>query len=194
MSHSSLYPSFAIIRYEHDNLVHKMTLPVVIDTGGWTIGQEPNVVRHNLGEVPFSTAVVELTDLLLPLFFTDTEFLDAEIWAYETEESDPVWVYSFAIGEPGTGGGATQKMNQAVYSFRTTNGGLFKLFLMETYTTLSINLRQPISTLAGDNLAIATYIVGATSWVWARDNGKPISPLWFTSKINDALRKRRLSL
>lgn len=191
MAVHSLAPGFIEVQYTFSNLLHKMRIPV-IPSVGWATGVQPNLVRKNGADVLMGVAVDELVVLLRPLFANTTEFTKAEAWFYPTGANDPIWVYTHAIGLTGTNAGANVASSQIVISFRSLVGGIAKLYLMEGVFTPNVRNSYPFG--AGPTTNLTNYMIGATSWWYARDNGALIVPLWSSSKTNDKLRKIRLNM
>jgi len=187
----SLAPGFVEIHYTYSQLLHKMRLPVIPDAS-WAVGVEPSLVQKNGVSVDFSTAIDAFVTLLRPLFANTTEIIKADAWFYPVNAPDPIWVYSHPIGLLGTGVTANLLAGQMVISFRTILGGIMKLYLMEgSYTT---NARNSYPFGAGNLTNLTNYMIGVTSWIYGRDNGALIVPMWATTKANDALRKIRLNM
>lgn len=191
MAGHSLSPGFIEIQYTYSNLLHKMRLPVQ-PGNGWATGVEPNLVQKNGVDVPMSTAVDAFITLIKTMFNAATEFVKAEAWFYPTGAGDPIWVYTHALGVAGTAGTPNTNMAQGVITFRTLIGGVFKLYLMEGAFTVNSRNSWPFG--AGNPTNVANYLIGSTSWVYGRDNGSLVVPMWFTTKTNDKLRKIRLSM
>lgn len=81
-------------------------------------------------------------------------------------------------------------MSQTVITFRTYNGGIFKLYLMEAVATVNQVISAPFPAGATKNLS--DHLIGTSSAVCGRDNGFPLAPLRSLGKTNDALRKKLL--
>jgi hypothetical protein len=193
MTQYSLYPGFVKIRYNFSNLEHTMTIPCE-PVDGWEVGSEPELRINATTTIDLSGAVDALMTVLRPYFGSSTEFQSAEAWFFESEEGDPVWVYTYAISLVGTSATQSLAYSMQVMTFRTQLGNLFKLYLMEVGTTALTPFKNPAPFPAGAAKNIADYISGTTSWVKARDGSKPLAPLALLGKTSDAIRKIRLLL
>lgn len=193
MTQYSLYPGFVKIFYNFSNMIHTMTIPVE-PVAGWEVGTEPELRINASTTVSLSSGITSLMGVIKPYFGSGTEFQSAEAWFYESEEGDPIWVYTYPIAQAGTS--ATQSLAYAmqVMTFRTALGNLFKLYLMEVATTALTPFKNPAPFPAGAAKNIADYIVGSSSWIRARDGSKPVVPLALLGKTSDAIRKIRLLL
>lgn len=187
----SLSPGFVELQYTYLGLLHKMRIPVT-PAVGWTTSVEPDLVRKSGAVVDMSTAVDELIVLLRPLFQNTTEFTKAEAWFYPGGASDPIWVYTYAIGLLGSNAGTNVQSSQSVVSFRSSIGGIAKLYLLEGVFVANVRNSYPFG--AGNITNLTNYMIGATSWWYARDNGSLVVPIWNTSKTNDKIRKIRLNM
>jgi hypothetical protein len=127
-----------------------------------------------------------------PMFSSLTTIISAEFWYQPTPTSDPIWIYEHPINLPGTTGATSVSMGQIVITFRTALGGLARLYLMEPAAAHTVNVRVNGTALTGTNLAISNYVKGPTSVFLGRDNAALMVPIFYTTKINDALRKRRM--
>lgn len=191
MAVHSIQPGFIEIQYVYSNILHKMRIPVIPDSG-WVIGTNPDLFRKNGALVAMGAAVDEFIAVLKPLFSSSTDFTKAEAWFYPDGVDNPVWVYTHAIGLPGTNAGANVQSSQQVITFRTLQGGIAKYYMMEGVFTPNVRNSYPFG--AGVITNLSNYLIGATSWSVGRDNGTLVVPMWATSKTNDAIRKLRLSM
>lgn len=190
---NSLSPAFLKLFYTFSAITHVMTLPV-IPNGAWTPGVEPDLLTYGGGSQSLSGCMSLLMPVIRPFFGTGTEFNRVEAWSKPTPESDPIWTYTETIGLAGSAASASANNLQGVVTFRTDAGGLFKLYMMEMQSGQNVNLRDPypFTTTLATNLA--NMLQASTSFVYGRDGGKMVVPLYYTTKYNDALRKRRLGL
>lgn len=193
MAVNNLKPGFIQIHYTTSLIPHKMTIPVV-PLPGWIPGNEPTLETNGVVDKIMSTAINEFIVLIKPFFAATTEFHRAEAWFYPAGVDDPVWVYTHIIGVVGTGAGAFAAASQGVLTFRTGLGGIYKLYMMEITSSIAINSRDAYPFGSALNTNLATYLLGSGGWVFGRDNETLVVPLNYTTKTNDALRKRRLGL
>lgn len=191
MAHNSLWPGFVKISYTNNLIQHNMTLPLQ-PVPGWTSGVAPELVTKSGGTLSAALAVTGIMTAMRPAFATTTLFDAAEFWFYDDPDSDPVWVWTEPIGLAGTSASAVMPMGQAVMSFRTVHGGIYRMYLMEPSLLFTINTRQAWPAFPAVGAAIANYVIGNSSVVRGRDNGNVVIPMWNSVKTSDAIRKKRL--
>jgi hypothetical protein len=189
MSHG-LARAFCKIQYTQNLLLHVQTLPLAY-VGTAIPGVEPDVSPKVGADIPFSTFVDAYTDLMQPLYGTDTAISTAEFWFMPTDTSDPIWIWTEAVGKAGTATTASADLLQSVMTFRTALGGLFRLYNMEISGEIPVNYRSVWPFSAGPYLNMANYLIGDSSPVIGRDDASLVVPIAFTTKYNDALRKKR---
>jgi hypothetical protein len=152
----------------------------------------PDLVTKNGSTITLAAAVTELLAVVRPFFHTSIDFIAAEAWFTPTLSSDPIWVYTHAIGLAGLSATAVTFMSQTVLSFRTLLGGIAKIYFMEA--SVSINTRASFPFGAGPTTNLANYATGGTSIWRGRDDSVLVVPMWQTTKTNDAIRKKRLNM
>lgn len=192
MAHSTLYPAFVKLFYVFSGITHIMNIPCLPSPSPIIIGEEPSVLPKVGAAKTFTMAINELVTYFKPLFHSGTEFSNAEFWYYPTEESDPVWVYTANVAQSGTNPNANVVMSQYVMTFRTGEGGIYKMYLMEPSTTVAMNVRDAYPFNQVSVQALAGWIIGNGGWIVGRDGGYPATGIMLSTKVNDALRKKRL--
>lgn len=191
MAINDISPGFVIITYSLALRIHKMTLPVRPVTPDPLI--TGNLLENNSGTpVSLGGSVDALIAIIKGFFNTGAEFVSAELWSKPTPADNPLFIESYAIGVVGTSPTATQTDGQAVLTHRTTGGGLHRLYLMES--SFVANTRETAPFVSGALNTLSQYMRGNAGWITGRDNARLSAPIAFTTKVNDALRKRRLNL
>lgn len=193
MAHNSLYPAFAILYYTFSNLTHKMTIPLSAPQS-WVVGEDPELVLKNGVAGQFSASMDTLVGHLRDVHGATTEFNRAEFWGYPDSESDPVWVYSHPLALAGTAASGGTQSAQFTITFRTAGGGIYRLVQMEQSTVFPVNIRNSVPIGNGPLDDIVDYAVSPTSCIRGRDGEALVVGINYTSKTNDAIRKRRLGL
>lgn len=191
MAHNSLSPAFVKLYYNISSITHVQTIPVQ-PSGTPTVGTEPNVVPASGGPIALSQFITDYMVVFRPMFSSLTTIQSAEFWYMPTPTSDPIWIYDHPINLAGTTGATSTLMSQGVLTFRTALGGIFRWYGMELAAGFALNQRIAGTSLTSQTLALSNYLKGSTSCFLGRDNAKLMVPIWYSSKINDALRKRRL--
>lgn len=114
----------------------------------------------------------------------------AEIWKYEAGTFVADFITAVSIAFAGTRVATPVVNSQMIMSFRTTEGGIAKLSLLETPNVAGAPDSPPYAEAGLDALADA-FIDGTFPWV-GRDNGFPFVSLRLFPGQNEALFKKRL--
>jgi hypothetical protein len=191
MAHNSLSPAFVKLYYNFNNITHVQTIPV-IPSGTPTVGSLPNVTPITGSPITFAQFMTDYMVVFRPFFHNLTTIQSAEFWYQSTPTADPIWIYDHPINLTGSSGSVNTSMGQIVLTMRTALGGIYRWYAMEPSSALPLNVRTPGAALATTVLALSNYLKGSTSCVYGRDNASLQVPIFSTTKINDALRKRRL--
>lgn len=191
MAQNDLSPGFVILFYQVGTRQHRMVLPVkpIAPVPG-TIGNE--LEQKDGDPQSFVTAITAFFLLIKGFYNTGADFIRAELWSKPTPESNPIFVEVHEITDNGTSATATQVDGQAVLTHRTAAGGIHRLYLMES--TFPANTREAAPFASGGLNSLSNYLTGDDSVIFGRDNAPLIAPVAFTTKVNDALRKKRLQL
>lgn len=113
----------------------------------------------------------------------------AELWAYEASSFEASFVSSYAIGVAGNGAGTNQSAGQVIMTFRTREGGILKLNLMETNVASGVQISA--AALTGTLGGIANIVAGdGNVWI-GRDTSAPFAVIAAYPGQNEALFKRR---
>ncbi len=192
---NSLAPAFIKLRYSTIvsaiSMTHVMVLPVmeVSDDGDNTL-----LLRKGATSQLWTTCVDDLVLVLKPLFSAAgvTTFDFADLYLQADANSTPVFTSTHLIAVTATGGTGTVSELMETYSFRSADGGKFKLLLLEGLAT--VNNRHTYGTLSAAQKALVDFLIGNNSFVHARDNSYLQTFLFQTTKTNDILRKKRMGL
>lgn len=137
-------------------------------------------------------AVTDWVNILAPIFDADDTVFDFyEVWAYEPQSFDGTFITTANLGVPGTnsGAGVGTAAGQDIYVFRTQEGGIMKINLMESKS--GVGASNGYSQLAGPTLALVDYVLSNNNWIVARDTSYPIAFKRRFPGQNEALFKRR---
>lgn len=80
-----------------------------------------------------STAFVDVFKAILSL--ADQEILYAELWAYTPGTFDAQYISTETINTAGTNGGSSTAAQQDIWTFRTLEGGIMKIYTQECIDT-----------------------------------------------------------
>lgn len=141
--------------------------------------------------VDLQTSVTALVNLLKPLYnATYTTFDYAECWKYTAGTFESIFISSMTIAAAGTGGSGNLVAGQDIYTFRTFEGGIFKLSLQENIGNVSESV--PYAGLDASNQALVDFFTAdANSHYLARDTSYPLQFLRLHPGTNEALFKDR---
>lgn len=128
--------------------------------------------------------------LLQPCFPATATFNRAELWLYDDGTNDAAFQSSYTIGLGGTGAGASLTDGQARWTFRSQNGGVAFLDMMEMNNAVTPRLAYPSGVAVFDD--VADFLVALDSPAIARDNGYLFVPNALLVGTNEALFKDRL--
>jgi hypothetical protein len=171
-------------------LSHQQRLNVRI-SGTPTPGEIfPNIdaLRRDDTPVALDEEVDDWVALLQPLFSNLTTFVNAELWKYEALSFESSFVGVYTIGLAGTSGTA-QPAGQAIMTFRTNEGGIMKISLMECNIAPAVSVTYPNLSVAGKALADAVQF-GTSPWL-ARDTSYPFAFIALHPGQNEVLFKKR---
>lgn len=179
------------ISYTVDGDQHKQRLNVDV-SGTPAVGADPTTVdllRRSGLTCTLDVAVTEWIDLLKVRFATTASFDAYILWSYTPLTTDRSYVTSGTIGTAGTAVAASTIAHQETYTFRTFEGGIMRLVMLESTATSLV--RIPYASAVTSAKAIFDYVTASTNWVLARDTSYPISSLNLTGGQNEAVFRKR---
>lgn len=190
MAANSLFPGFVKIFYTTNGHQHIMTQPVDPYVGvGGAFGL--NTGNPGPGYFPWTAGIDAFVAVLRPLIHSSSSINRAELWTLAAPGADPIYQDTHEIELAGTSATVPQPNSQLVVSFRTTTGGLLRVYVMEGSNTVNQELFPPV----WGNTIIANfvnYIASNTGYLKGRDGGQPKVGIRLLTKTNDALRKKYL--
>lgn len=138
--------------------------------------------------------LVELwTDNVVPFYSNNAPgsvWTGAELWRYTFETFDAEFISAYSFSKAGTSGSAPSEASQSIVTFRTTEGGIFKLSFMESVIVPGSIDPLPISNAALDSLVDDVVLGTVYPWI-ARDGGWPFAVLRHFPGQNEAIWKKR---
>lgn len=180
------------IFYSVSSVEHQLQLnciPAVTPEVG-DLFNEINLVGRNGTNYLASTVLGQLLTVLEPLFsLTETSFDRAELWAYAPGTFDATYISSNDISDAGSSGTAPVPAGQQIFTFRTQEGGVMRLTLMEG--TEAPGQSQGYASMSALNQALVTH-VNRPEGVWVgRDTSYPVAFMKHHPGTNEAVFKRR---
>lgn len=189
MTQFSLAPGFLKVRYDDSHRPHYQTL-CVLPSGAVVVGDEPRFERRT-GSPELMSTLVELYAVALQAdLATTSTIVEATFWSKPLEGDDPIWVFTHPLNLAGTGTGADTFTRQINRSFRTQNGHIMRNVVEGIRSAIPNDVSTP---LTGAD-AIGAFLMGANAFIVGRDNGLAAAMLNYSTKTNDALRKKELGL
>jgi hypothetical protein len=187
MTVNSLSPGFIKLYYiGAQNIQHIMTIPVAIAD----IGVTPATIHQkDLTSVSWVAGITAYVTVLKAEMPTTTTFQYAELWSMPTPTSDPVFVSTVSLSIVGTKSGAAVSNSQIVFSFRSSCGGVGKVYLLEGNEVVNSVFKAPAYGDAG-KLGVVNYLIGSSGIVVARDGCFPVNIPRILTKTNDPMRKK----
>lgn len=187
MASHSLYPGFVKLHYTSNTHPHLQVLPVIpaLASGIWTVAKVLGGVYAD-----WTTAIDAYVVILKALFPLEATIDSAELYTIGAVGDSPIFRATHPIGVAGTTDDPVVVWGEAVHTLRADNGGILKLYLMENINGGENHL--PYASCAPVNKALFDFVQSSAGFIFARDGGVPISPLFLTTKTNDQLRKRFL--
>lgn len=185
---TSLAPGYIRQTYDGTLFPHHMVCPVNIDSGV-TPGVEPDITLKDASILGVIAAWAAMLALIKVFYPTSVHFGLAEVHTVDPTTGLDQFIFAWNANVVGTAGGTAVAAGQAVFSFKTTIGSAYKLYLMESVTPVNLRFLPPYAD--APNLNLSNFVVGASSPVYGRKNAYPFVPVSLISKTNDKLRKQQ---
>jgi|SRR3990172_6090248 len=115
---------------------------------------------------------------------TDASFVRAELWQYETESFDAHFVTTYDISAPGISAIATVPASQVTWTFRTLEGGVMRVTLLDTQSGVALPDYPPYSSAAQD---VADFVTASDNPWLGRDGSYPFANIAVSYGQNEAL-------
>jgi len=142
------------------------------------------------GTVQADTAIDAWVVLFKALLNAANSTLDyAELWHYEFESFVAAFQCNYPISVAGTSGSSNIAAGQAIFTFRTQEGGKMRLDFMETVIAVGTSLQY--SALNAGQQAIVDFVLSNDNWILARDTSYPNTFHQMHPGQNEALFKAR---
>jgi len=185
---NSLSEGFARITYTGLSGIHHQMLPVNF-SGTPVAGTEPTFTTKSAGTVAAEAAIGDWLDVYRAAFNTATLFGLVEIYAVNPTTEERTFIYGFDASRAGASADPSIRYSMGTMTFKTIGGGLLKIVTMEAVLGVNTKIYPPF-VAAGILDNIQAFVVDNDSFIIGRDDDYAFSPLSWTSKTSDALRKR----
>lgn len=149
------------------------------------------VIRRAAGGQDLDVFVDAFVVLLKALLDLDDCTIDyAELWEFAAGTFDATYISSYTIGVAGTATGTAFAAAQAIYTFRTEEGGTMNVNLMESNTAAGVS--QGYASMNQANKDFVDSFVHVTDAAFlGRDTSFPIAFTRLHPGQNEALFKKR---
>lgn len=128
--------------------------------------------------------------ILRPLLNSTTNSITtAEIWRYVAESFEATFISAYDVNLAGSSGTAITGAAQAIWTFRTAEGGIMKISLMESIIGPGATLLYAAQTAA--QKALVDYVLDTDSPFIARDTSFPVAHIALHPGQSEVLFKRR---
>jgi hypothetical protein len=185
---TSLAPGYVKGTYDGVLFPHHMTVPVNF-SGTPTPGTEPDLVLKDASTLGAIAAIDALLDVIMPFFTTSVHFGLFEAHTVDSVTGEDSFIFAWNAGRTGTSLVARVAAEQIVWSFKTSVGTPYKLYMMEAVEPVNVRVLPPYA--AGINADLSDFVVGASSPIYGRGNAYPFVPVSKITKTNDTLRKQQ---
>lgn len=179
------------IFYTHSGLEHVLQLNTTVlgSPVPGTLFADMDIDDDILGSVGLDTAVDDLVTLMRPMFNTGTDITRAELWKNIPDSFEAQYWSSYAINLAGTSANPAILAGQVIFTFRTYEGGIMKIYLQEAYHSPGASLVYA-DAYAVEKAFIDHFVSGAQRWI-ARDTSAPFVFLKVHPGQSEALFKKR---
>lgn len=142
--------------------------------------------------VLLSGAVQTLWDWIRPFMAGSVAAPTLTLWKYVTGTFEKDFISaSSGITGAGSNAGAFNPAHYRQFSFRSANGGIMKVSLMEDSDTDN-TITNLVANAAGNaSQKLAAYVISTDGWLLARDDSFPIAPYHENQGQNEAIFRRR---
>lgn len=123
-------------------------------------------------------------------FSTTTTFGIVELWSYVPLTFDATFISAFtSVVTAGAHLNPTIVAAQEIYTFRTTEGGVVRISLIEAVAPADQPKSFPIGNISVDN--IAAFITSPSNWILGRDTSYPFAGMRFLPGQNEKTFRQR---
>jgi hypothetical protein len=151
-----------------------------------------SVQQGGAGTIALSTLVDDWVAVIAELFNSGATTIDyAELWKYEPLSFEASFVSAYDIGEAGASATAIQSTGQAIYVFRTSEGGILKINLMESVVPGGYAVGY--SVLTASQKAVVDFVLSLAGGppFLGRDTSYPFAFIRLYPGQNEAVYKKR---
>lgn len=175
------------ITYVTNGRPHKLRISCST-VGTPTPGDAPSSItlgtRNSVGAA-LDTSVLAFVNVLKTQLATADSFTGYDFWKYAPTSFERTFITSGTLAVSGTAVVSSVVAQQNTYTFRTQEGGIFRLILLESVH--GGDNRVVYASLTANQKLIVDNILAAGSWQLARDTSYPIVFLRQSNGQNEAV-------
>jgi hypothetical protein len=152
-----------------------------------------NVARRALADVALDNMIIDYINLIDGQFNSaNVSIVGANLYKYVPNSFVKTFVSSYTSGAPGTSASAVQPATQQTLTFRTQEGGRFRLTYLETSSGFRGIDTLPLADATMS--AIVTFVIGTGNWILGRDTSYPVSFIRQLGGENESVFDKRFRL
>lgn len=184
--------------YEIEYLITGFTAPArehvfrvsVAAVGSPTAGDLPTVIDiQKMGGSTSKLNVVanQLWEFLRLFYPSSISCTGYQLWRYVTGTLGKDFISTGTVTNPLASGAALNAAQQLTQTYRSANGGILKIVLLET--NLGGNVRQTLVPNPAGNASqkLAAYVMSGDNVILSRDDAYPVNPLRDSRGENETL-------
>lgn len=156
------------------------------------VGVPHDLVQNDDSLIDFQTAISDWVALIDAFFNTGVDFSTAQLWSQPTDTDNPVFVEQVIVADNGVSATATNLYSQMAIMLYNDEGTVSRLQFMNTIFAVNSIENFPITAVSVND--VVNYAIGVNGFIRSKRGAKFVAPKRYTTKTNDALRKRGQNL
>jgi hypothetical protein len=182
------------IEYLTSGMKHKLRLSCVVqgEPAVGTLSSAINIVKRGGALASMDTVVSQFWAFVRPFLNTATSVNSVTLWKYTPNSFERTFITTMGT-QLANGSSATAFVlaHQATFTFRSGNGGIFKLQLMESVISQIIRSSLVANATGDAYQKLAAYCISTDSFLIARDDAYVVAPMYLIGGQNEALFRKR---
>ena len=179
------------------NHVQRLNIRLAAEPAAGEVFSAINALNRADVSHPLDEVTDRWIELMQPKFDVENAaFSHAELWKNVPDSFEASFKATYPIALPGTAAGGPLTGGQIIYTFRTAEGGIMKVVMMETNQSAGPTI--PAASLTGADDAIVDFLTDATvvsgvpgAMFLARDTSYPFANIALHPGVNEATFKKR---
>lgn len=168
---------------------HKVRINVAA-VGSPPVGSLPTAVtiqKAGGGTATLAVVANQFWEFLRPFWGTAITCSGYTLWRYVTGTFAKTFISTGTMTNPAANGGTGTTAHEIVETFRSANGGVMKVVLLETNVGGSAKLALVPNASGTNYQKLASYIMSTDNVALARDDAYPLSPMFLSAGENERL-------